>query len=222
MFGLVPLVLIFPLAGLLLNLLTGRRCREPVAGVVATLATGLAFVVALLLFVGLLAEPAGAIVTLGRWLQVGSLNVPIAFQVDTLSVTMALIVTGVGTLIHIYAIGYMQGDPNFSRFFIYLNLFSAAMLLLVLADNFLLLFVGWEGVGLCSYLLISFWFDRGEGGMANASAGRKAFIVNRVGDFWPDHGDDLDFLAVGHAFLPRSFCPGRKRRSVWASPLWWR
>ncbi len=183
MFNLVPLVIFFPVAGLLLNLLLGRRLREPQAGIIATAAAGLAFVVAVLLLIALSAEPEGATVTLGEWLRVGGLRVAWAFRVDTLSVTMMLVVTGVGTLIHLYSIGYMQGDARFARFFVYLNLFLAAMLLLVTADNFLLLFVGWEGVGLCSFLLIGFWFDKANGeGWRNSSAARKAMIANRIGD----------------------------------------
>ena len=110
---------------------------------------------------------------------VGSFDVGVDFLVDQLSIVMVLVVTGVGTLIHVYSIGYMHGDARFSRFFAYLNLFAASMLLLVLADNLLLLYVGWEGVGLCSYLLIGFWFEK----PAAANAAKKAFIVNRIGDF---------------------------------------
>src|SRR5262249_46056600 len=113
------------------------------------------------------------------WIRAGSFSAPIAFLLDPLSSTMTLVVTGVGLLIHIYSIGYMGEDEGFHRFFSYLNLFTAAMLVLVLANNYVLMFVGWEGVGLCSYLLIGFWFDK----MANAEAGKKAFVVNRVGDF---------------------------------------
>ncbi|MCL4507854.1 MAG: NADH-quinone oxidoreductase subunit L, partial [Chloroflexi bacterium] len=112
------------------------------------------------------------------WIQVGTLSVPFGFLIDQLSVTMMLIVTGVGGLIHIYSIGYMHGDPRFQRFFVYMNLFIASMLVLVMADSFLLMFVGWELVGLCSYLLIGFWFSN----VKNAEAGRKAFVVNRIGD----------------------------------------
>src|SRR6185503_9515437 len=140
------------------------------------------------------------------------LRVPWAFQIDTLSVTMMLVVTGVGTLIHIYAIGYMHddvrhnGDPaRFTRFFIYLNLFLASMLVLVTGSSYLTMFVGSEGVGLCSYLLIGFWYEKGAGGVGNARAGRKAFVVNRVGDwamllamfliFW-NLGNTLNFQEV--------------------------
>ena len=182
MFDFMPLIILFPLLGLLANVLFGRGLRQPAPGVIAATAAGLSFVVATGQGIALLFQPEGAIIRLGNWIQVGNLIVPWAFQIDTLSVTMMLVVTGVGTLIHIYAIGYMHGDEGFTRFFVYLNLFLAAMLVLVTAANYLLLFVGWEGVGLCSYLLIGFWFDRGEGGTGNATAGRKAFIVNRVGD----------------------------------------
>jgi NADH-quinone oxidoreductase subunit L len=117
--------------------------------------------------------------TLFPWIAAGSVHIDVAFWVDALSMTMLLIVTGVGSLIHIYSTGYMHGDRGFARFFSYLNLFMFAMLTLVMARNLPLLFVGWEGVGLCSYLLIGFWYKD----IANAAAGKKAFIVNRVGDF---------------------------------------
>src|SRR5829696_6715082 len=113
------------------------------------------------------------------WISAGRLEVNMAFLVDPLSVTMALFVTGIATLIHLYSIGYMHGDPKFSKFFLYLNLFVFSMLMLVLGDNLLVTFLGWEGVGTCSYLLISFWHTRPEA----ASAGKKAFVTNRVGDW---------------------------------------
>ncbi len=183
MFNLVPLVIAFPVAGVLLNLAFGMRIREPITGIIASVMSGLAFAVSVLQLLALISQPEGAIVSLGEWIQVGSLSISWSFRVDTLSATMMLVVTGVGTLIHIYSIGYMHGDARFTRFFVYLNLFLAAMLLLVSADNFLLLFVGWEGVGLCSYLLIGFWFDKPGGeGWRNSSAARKAFLANRVGD----------------------------------------
>src|SRR5207249_1866774 len=117
--------------------------------------------------------------TLWQWFAgTGSFRVPYGVLVDPLSVTMILFVTGVGTLIHLYSIGYMHGDPRYHRFFAYMNLFAASMLVLVLGSSFLVTFMGWEGVGLCSYLLISFWFERN----AAAVAGKKAFITNRVGD----------------------------------------
>src|SRR4051812_11829037 len=113
------------------------------------------------------------------WMPVGDMRIDAAFQLDQLSIMMTLVVTGVGTLIHLFSVGYMQDDPGYPRYFAYLNLFVFFMLLLVLGANYPLLFVGWEGVGLCSYLLIGFWFSE----KANADAGKKAFIVNRIGDF---------------------------------------
>jgi NADH-quinone oxidoreductase subunit L len=184
MFNLVPLILLFPALGITINLTLARRSRQPTAGIVASVAAGLAFIIALTQFAALLGQPQGQTITLLRWLEVGAFRADWAFQVDTLSVTMMLVVTGVGTLIHVYAIGYMRGDERFSRFFIYLNLFLVAMLILVSADNYLMMFAGWEGVGLCSFLLIGFWFDRPNGeGWKNSSAARKAFVVNRIGDF---------------------------------------
>ena len=122
-------------------------------------------------------------VTVWNWIQTGTFNAKMAFLFDNLSCVMCLIITGVGSLIHLYAIGYMHEDDNRPRFFCYLNLFLFAMLLLVLGENLLVLFVGWEGVGLCSYLLIGFWFKE----MENARAGQKAFVVNRIGfqTRWP-------------------------------------
>jgi len=189
-FSLVPWVVLIPLIGLILNLLLGRRLGEAFSGTLATLAAGGSFVVAVLLAVGLSRDPHPTVVPFLNWITLDDFSARWAFRVDTLSVTMMLVVSGVGTLIHLYAIGYMhadvrhQGDPGrFTRFFVYLNLFIAAMMILVSADNFLMLFVGWEGVGLCSYLLIGFWFEKGKDGIANARAAKKAFIVNRIGDF---------------------------------------
>lgn len=189
-FSLVPLIVFLPLAGMLINIIFGGRMSEKAIGAVASTASGLAFVVAVLQAVSLASQPGGTTVPLVDWITIGELNLRWAFLVDTLSVTMMLVVSGVGTLIHIYSIGYMhedvrhQGDPGrFRRFFVYLNLFIAMMMILVSADNYLMLFVGWEGVGLCSYLLIGFWYDKGKDGIGNALAAKKAFIVNRVGDF---------------------------------------
>src|SRR3990170_1556515 len=167
MFNLIPLIILFPLLGVLINAFFGRQFRDPGAGILASLMAGLSFVIACLQFVALLGQPEGATVYLADWITIGALSVPWAFKVDTLSVTMMLVVTGVGTLIHVYAIGYERddvkynGDPErYPRFFVYLNLFLASMLVLVTGNNYLMLFVGWELVGLCSYLLIGFWFDR--------------------------------------------------------------
>lgn len=193
-FGIAPAILALPVIGVLFNGLFGRRfvdadrkTGEKWSGWFASIMALGAFLVALLLFFSLRqADYHAEIVTLFDWFAIPSaqFHVPWAIQVDTLSVAMMLVVTGVGSLIHIYAIGYMHGDPNFSRFFCYLNLFLFFMLILVTGNNYLMLFVGWEGVGLCSYLLIGFWFDRvdAQGLPMNATAGRKAFVANRVGD----------------------------------------
>ncbi len=169
-----------PAIGVLFHIFLGRRVRETVVSVIAPAVVGLSFILASVAFCRIWSGPPGLVLqqTLWSWLPVGSLNVAFALQVDALTAVMILVVTGVGFLIHLYSVGYMHGDPGYARYFAYLNLFTVAMLLLVMADNLLLMFVGWEGVGLCSYLLIGFWYDKD----ANASAGKKAFIVNRVGD----------------------------------------
>jgi NADH-quinone oxidoreductase subunit L len=172
----------FPLAGAVLLLLLGKRLGEPLAGWLATFAMGGSFVAAVLVFIGLLDRESEARVAhqvLFTWVPVGDLSVDVGFLADPLAITMTLFITGVGALIHLYSIGYMHGDPGFHRFFLYLNLFAFSMLVLVLGDNMLLTFLGWEGVGACSYLLISFWFTDDK----NATAGKKAFVTNRIGDF---------------------------------------
>ncbi len=189
-FSLVPWVVWFPLLGIFINLLLGRRLGEKFTSATACLAAGGSFVISILLMLALIRHPEGTTITLLEWIHTGTLQVDWVFRVDTLSVAMMLAVTGVGTLIHIYAAGYMHYDVRFNadpgrytRFFIFFNLFILAMMILVSADNYLMLFVGWEGVGLCSYLLIGFWFEKGEDGLGNARAGKKAFLVNRIGDF---------------------------------------
>ena len=179
---LVWLVLLAPLLGVVVLAAGGRRLGEPRAGWLGTAAVGASFVASLLVLAGLLSLDShhrSVEVSLFSWVPAGNLAVDAAFLVDPLSVTMILFVTGVSALIHLYSIGYMHGDENYSRFFLYLNLFVFSMLMLVLGNNMLVTFLGWEGVGACSYLLISFWF----GDEANAVAGKKAFITNRVGDF---------------------------------------
>jgi len=178
---LVWLVPALPLAGAILCFAFGRRLGEPAAGWLATGMLAAAFLVSLACF-GALVSLDGAerthAVRLYDWIALGGLRVGAGLLVDPLSITWALLVTGVGTLIHCYAVGYMHGDRRYGTFFASFNLFAAAMLVLVLADNFLLAFVGWEGVGLCSYLLIGFWQTRPRA----AQAGVKAFVTNRVGD----------------------------------------
>jgi NADH-quinone oxidoreductase subunit L len=180
MVSLVWLIPALPLLGFLILLAIGPRLGEPLAGWLATVMVAGSFVVSVLVFIGLHGEPDHTTTfTLFTWIPAGRFNVDVGFLLDPLSSAMILFVTGVSALIHLYSIGYMHGDKKFSKFFLYLNLFVFSMLLLVLGDNLLLTFVGWEGVGTCSYLLISFWFEK----PANASAGKKAFVTNRVGDW---------------------------------------
>ncbi|MBZ0319342.1 MAG: hypothetical protein K8L91_23220 [Anaerolineae bacterium] len=206
----VSLVVIVPLLGMLTNLFFGKKLGEKGAGFIAVSASAFAFVVALILWATLVDqhyEPAIVNAPLiHSWISIPSagIDIPWQFRVDTLSVTMMLVVTGVGTLIHIYATGYMHGDERFPRFFVYLNLFLVFMLILVTGNNLLVMFVGWEGVGLCSFLLIGFWFDKpgkhpteGTVGWSNSNAARKAFIVNRIGDFGLLMGIFLTFWTFG-------------------------
>jgi NADH-quinone oxidoreductase subunit L len=172
---------LLPLAGFVVLVAFGRRLGDPVAGWVGTAAVAGSFVLACLVLNCLLQQDAGNRVflhTYFTWFHSGGLTVPIGIQVDPLSITMCMFITGVSALIHLYSVAYMKGDRDYSKFFIYLNLFVFSMLVLVLADNLLLTFVGWEGVGVCSYWLVSFWFQRDTA----ASAGKKAFIYNRIGD----------------------------------------
>jgi NADH-quinone oxidoreductase subunit L len=179
---LVWLIPALPAFGAVVLLLFGKRIGEPRAGWVGTATMGLSFVCSVVAFAVLLgrhADQRQQVRTLWTWFQSGGFVVKMGFLVDPLAVTMILFVTGVGTLIHVYSVGYMHDDPRFSRFFAYMNLFAASMLVLVLGSSFLVTFLGWEGVGLCSYLLISFWFERNSA----AVAGKKAFVTNRIGDF---------------------------------------
>jgi NADH-quinone oxidoreductase subunit L len=185
---------VFPLFGFLINGIFGKKLNsEKVSGFIGAGVVGASFLVALLIFIDMLKTPVddrSHLITLFNWITAGSFSVDAAYQIDQLSILMTLIVTGVGLLIHVYSIGYMRGDPAFWRFFSYLNLFIFMMLNLVLANNFLLMFLGWEGVGLCSYLLIGFWHDKKfetggykPGTATTSDAAKKAFIVNRIGDF---------------------------------------
>ena len=191
---LAPWLVFFPVIGLLINMIFGRRFSENMIGAVASLASGAAFVVSVLLAWSVSASNGEMLRwKLAEWIHIGTLNLDWTFRVDSLSATMMLVVSGVGTLIHIYAIGYMHEDVRFKndvgrfrRFFIFLNLFIAMMMILVSGDSYLMLFVGWEGVGLCSFLLIGFWYEMdtlARPSWANSNAAKKAFITNRVGDF---------------------------------------
>jgi NADH-quinone oxidoreductase subunit L len=194
-----------PLAGAAVNLFFGKRLGK-LSGVLASATLGVAFVLSAVLVKELVSMPAeGRLMVrhLFDWIKVGNFTVAADLRLDQVSAIMILVVTGVGSLIHVYAIGYMDGDPRVGRFFAYLNLFVFFMLMLVLGENLLLLYLGWEGVGLCSYLLIGFWFDRPEA----ALAAKKAFITTRIGDTLMLVGlalivakfGTLDFTAIFHS-----------------------
>jgi len=177
--GLIPL---FPAIGFVINLFFGRRMPKGVVGFIACAAIGLSFLFSLLIFADLLKlPPASRSVekVLYSWIPSGEFQANVGFLVDPLSIVMMLVVSGVSFIIHIYSHGYMHDDRDFPRYFTYLNLFVFFMLILVSANNFLLMFVGWEGVGLCSYFLIGFWYEK----KSASDAGKKAFIVNRIGDY---------------------------------------
>ncbi len=220
MFGLAPLLLIFPLIGAAINGFFGRKFTEnnpsngeKWSGWLAASMSLAAFVITVLLWNALRADHHAHVVHLFDWINVGlgdeRLHIPWALHIDTLSVTMLLIITGVGSLIHIYAIGYMHGDKDFSRFFTYLNLFMFFMILVVTGSSYLTLFVGWEGVGLASFLLIGFWFDKNRvvedkdrnermyEGVVNSNAARKAFVANRFGDLCMILAMSLTFWTFG-------------------------
>src|SRR5688572_13816898 len=199
MFDAIWLIPALPLAGFLILVAFGRRLGEPLAGYFATGMLGGSFVVAVIAFIDMVTtktaghEARAHVVEIFKWLPVGDLEVNLAFLADPLSITMCLFVTGIGALIHLYAVGYMHGDPKLSKFFLYMNLFAFSMLMLVLGENLLVTFLGWEGVGTCSYFLIAFWHTR----QSAATAGKKAFVTNRVGDFGFMLAMFLAFQAIG-------------------------
>ena len=180
--NLLWMVPVLPLAGFVLNgaLALARPKAKLAVTVIGVGSVAAAFVVSLIVVRALAAAhlDAPVVFTYWDWIPVGTLHVPAALQLDQLSAVMLLVVTGVGSLIHVFSVGYMGDDPGYARYFAYLNLFVFFMLTLVLGASFPVMFVGWEGVGLCSYLLIGFWFNE----KINADAGKKAFLVNRIGD----------------------------------------
>ncbi len=210
---LLALIPLLPLLGFLVNAFFGRRLSKTVSGGIACAVMLAAFGVSLVVSSSLLAKPVDDRILFApiyTWIQAGDFIAPMAFRLDPLAMLMILIVTGIGSLIHIYSIGYMheETDSEYARYFSYLNLFAAFMLMLVLGSNLLVMFVGWEGVGLCSYLLIGFWFRK----RSATDAGKKAFIVNRVGDFAFILGiclafvtfGSIDFLDIAKAVTPLS------------------
>ena len=176
--NLVYAIVLLPLFGFLFNGLFGKSLPKIVVGSIATLVVFASFCIAVSLFLNFNADSQPVIVRAFEWFRVNGIQVNFGFQIDQLSLMMIMIITGIGSLIHLYSIGYMSHDKGFYKFFSYLNLFIFSMLLLVMGSNYLILFIGWEGVGLCSYLLIGFWYTNKEYG----AAARKAFIMNRIGD----------------------------------------
>ncbi len=175
---LVILIPVFPLIAVLVNGLLGHRYAAGLAGRLAVGSVGLSFLCAVAVVAGVLSDPTPREVIAYSWIFGGDLHVNFGFLIDPLTAVMLMVVTGVGFLIHVYSIGYMHGEEGFARFFVYMNLFMVSMLLLVMGNNFLVLFIGWEGVGLCSYLLIGYYFNK----VSAAKAATKAFVVNRIGD----------------------------------------
>ncbi|PPZ91934.1 NADH-quinone oxidoreductase subunit L [Cloacibacterium normanense] len=176
--NLVYAIVLLPLIGFVINGLFGKRLPKALVGGLATLVVFAAFLISVSIYIGFPANGTPVIVKAFEWFTIGGIQVNFGFQIDQLSLMMMMIVTGIGSLIHLYSIGYMSHDKGFYKFFTYLNLFIFSMLLLVMGSNYLILFIGWEGVGLCSYLLIGFWYENTEYG----KAARKAFIMNRIGD----------------------------------------
>jgi NADH-quinone oxidoreductase subunit L len=190
-----------PLIGFLINGLFGKRLSKTAISALAVGSVVLSFLWVLKALSGLMPLEEAHRESYFTWIQSGALNVPFEFAVDRLTAVMLLVVTGIGSLIHIYATGYMAGEDGYYRFFAYLNLFMFFMLMLVLADNYLVLFVGWEGVGLCSYLLIGYYYLKHSA----TTAGNKAFIVNRIGDFGFSLGIFLIFVHFGSLSFPQVF-----------------
>ena len=209
------LIVALPLIGALVLLFAGRRITEPASGWLATVMAAGSFVCTVIVWASLLGRSSNDRAVqknIFTWIPVGSLHVSAALQLDPLSVLWCLFVTGVGTLITLYSIGYMHGDPSYSRFFFYLNAFIFSMIVLVLANNFLFSFFGWEGVGFCSYGLVGFWFSRESA----AVAAKKAFVTNRIGDFgfmialflMFQHFGSVNYSVVLHSPLPAAFATG--------------
>ncbi len=182
---LIIILLISPLVGFLINGLFGKwlKGNEKLSGTIGALSVLISLICSIIVFIAINMESIGTLEgeegVVYRWISGEEFSVDIGFHVDAFTTVMLLVITSVGFLIHVYSIGYMHGDEGYTRYFAYLNLFVFAMLILVLGNNYLMMFVGWEGVGLCSYLLIGFWYEK----QSTTDAGKKAFIVNRIGDF---------------------------------------
>src|SRR5579885_1475261 len=217
MLALLWLTPALPLLGFVILFATAGRLPASAVAAVGVGSVGLSAVIALIITASFLTTPPEGDFyrqVLWRWIAIGSFNPEVAFRLDPLSLVMILVIAFVGFLIHLYSSEFMGGDEGYSRFFAYMNLFVAAMLVLVLADNLLLLYLGWEGVGLCSYLLIGFWYRD----PANGRAGQKAFIVTRAGDVAMAIGLFLLFHSLGTLRIPELLA---RASAEWAagSPL---
>jgi NADH-quinone oxidoreductase subunit L len=212
---LLIIIMLAPFAGFLVLSLAGRRLTRPVAGMIGTGSVAVPALLTIVLGIRYLVEDPGPVtIQLWQWLSVAGLKPDIALYLDPLSLVFIFVITFVGALIHLYSLEYMQGDRNFSLFFAYMNLFVGSMLLLVLADNFIFLYLGWEGVGLCSFLLIGFWYTESK----NNAAARKAFIVTRIGDVALVIGLFLLFFQF-HSLNIREIMEGIPGRWMAGSPV---
>ncbi|NBL64676.1 NADH-quinone oxidoreductase subunit L [Flavobacterium sp. NST-5] len=195
--GLLLLLILAPFAGFLLNVFVGKNLGKSASGWLGTVAIAISFIVSIIFFLEINETKQGVTINLFRWMQLGSFNVNFSFLLDQLSILWLLFVTGIGTLIHIYSISYMHDDENIHKFFSYLNLFIFFMITLVTGSNLLMMFIGWEGVGLCSYLLIGFWYKNQD----YNDAAKKAFIMNRIGDL----GFLIGIFILGYIFRSVEF-----------------
>jgi NADH-quinone oxidoreductase subunit L len=213
--GYVTLIPLFPLLATIANGLFGSRYWNEKAHYLGVGSVAASFAVALVVFAQVASGHPPEQVKVFRWIFGGGLDIQMGFLIDSLTAIMLMVVTGVGLLIHIYSVGYMHGDRGYARFFTYLNLFTVSMLLLVMGDNYLVLFIGWEGVGLCSYLLIAFWYER----TSAIKAGTKAFVVNRIGDAGFLIAIFLIFVNFGTLDYPQVFAEASKLSTATATTI---
>lgn len=214
--NLALLLLFAPFAGFLLNIFFGKKLSKGASGTLGTLAVATSFVVTLTFFLQVINTGTPVVIDLGEWLTLANFKVNFGFQLDQLSLLWLMFVTGIGTLIHMYSISYMHDDENLYKFFAYLNLFVFFMITLVMGSNLLIMFIGWEGVGLCSYLLIGFWYKNQD----YNDAAKKAFIMNRIGDL----GFLIGIFIIGYLFhsvdyttISSAIASGTEIDMVWLS-----
>ena len=218
MLAMIVLIPLLPLLGFMILVLGRKYLTDRLSAFVGVGSVGLsALLVAAIAYTYFSQDPEPLRFQLWTWMSVRGFSAEFGFYIDALALTMMLIITGIGFLIHLYSVGYMEGDPGFPRFFAYMNLFIAAMLILVMADNLVLLFLGWEGVGLCSYLLIGFWYDKPE----NGYAARKAFVVTRIGDTAMMLGLFFLYRELGHLDIQAMLERAVELWPVGTDPAFW-